>query len=1261
MPGPAVEQRTRSKMRRTKESTDELTSRHCGGDGDDGSRERGGHLRAEELVESKSIWLRGNGEVAGKRRWAARGRRMSVFARIALFAFAWVAHGFAAGGRADYDLDNDGLIEINDLDDLNDIRNDGSGHSLYGSSAGCPTSGCNGFELTTDLDFDTNGGGVGPGDEHFTDSGGFQGFVPIELLSFVVFDGGGHTIRNLTNIGAIDTFPQGLFQLISASHIKDLHFEDPYFDGFNSFTGVLAGQITESQVDNVSVTGGSMFTNGSSEVGGLVGGCVWTQLEEIRTSFHVRSSGSVGGVLGAAENCHIWRSFSLGRTTSDRYHRSIGGLIGHMIDGSITDSFVSGSVGSGHYFGGLVGDTEGTPNFTNTFVSGAVVGDGTPGGAMIGFGPATFVSSFFATDTTGFTKTKTAGSGATAVTLADLKCTDAPSDPDCLAGLFAGWQSRLNSDGQPAWDFGNSQQVPALRIKGVVYRDSDGDGILDQEDEFPNHWAASLDSDNDGAIDFWREGCEEQCRAASGLVLDQFPSNAAAALDLDLDNRPDAWNATCNAACQTSSGLTLDARPGDFDNDGVGDVTDQDDDGNGMPDVDLDSDNLIDIHTFAELALIHNDPTGVSLRTSFLQDYGDIENNSGCRPRVIPMLVIYPGILVHGGGVLARHCEGYELMNDLDFDTNGNGVIDEAEKIWNDQNPEPRGWDSLGHDGDDPRGQFQAIFEGNGHVIRNLWIEQDPSAEDGLFGGVRGGTIRNLGLAGELAMIGGPVRLGSSFFSGALVANLMSSTVSNCYSTIPVHAVGGDSAGGLVGQASTGTIVGSFSTGDILAEDAGCDPVSCDATGGLVGSVIFDSTVEATFASGVVFADEGHVGGLVGEMLTGSVVSGSFSTALVGGSPNEFADLGGLIGAADGNAVTSYWATDSSSQSTSAGNAQGATNAELQCPVGADNTTCRAGVTLFDDWEDYSDQEGLPYWDIGTSTELPGLCLDGDLYRVNPVGELQPVEPCFCSETQAELVTNQGFETNTSGWTAMFGATIATSTTQEHGGARSLRISNRTQGTWQGASYNLLGQAVPGETLTANLWARVEGDPSEPVYFTQRSVCQGASTVYTRIAEATATNTGWVQLNGTVAVPNCTLTELVVYAEGPRTNVVLYIDDVSVTHEVLECGGTEGPLGGSYIVTTDWGAGYCVELQLTNPNAAPTTNWSATFNTNGATIYDDWNVNRSASTGSVTMTPSEAWAQVIPAGGTSYSLGFCATRPTGSTAMPSTPVVTGVF
>ncbi|MEK9765695.1 MAG: hypothetical protein VW274_04385, partial [Thalassolituus sp.] len=83
-------------------------------------------------------------------------RRLLITTILGAFSFT----AFAESGREDYDLDDDGLIEINDLSDLDEIRNNLDGTSLYGTSQGCPEAGCNGFELTTDLDFDTNADGV---------------------------------------------------------------------------------------------------------------------------------------------------------------------------------------------------------------------------------------------------------------------------------------------------------------------------------------------------------------------------------------------------------------------------------------------------------------------------------------------------------------------------------------------------------------------------------------------------------------------------------------------------------------------------------------------------------------------------------------------------------------------------------------------------------------------------------------------------------------------------------------------------------------------------------------------------------------------------------------------------------------------------------------------------------------------------------------------------------------------------------------------
>ena len=63
---------------------------------------------------------------------------------------------------------------------------------------GCPTSGCVGYELSGDLDFDTNASGDADSGDDYWNSG--HGWVPIgtgTLHYSAVFEGNGHTISNL--------------------------------------------------------------------------------------------------------------------------------------------------------------------------------------------------------------------------------------------------------------------------------------------------------------------------------------------------------------------------------------------------------------------------------------------------------------------------------------------------------------------------------------------------------------------------------------------------------------------------------------------------------------------------------------------------------------------------------------------------------------------------------------------------------------------------------------------------------------------------------------------------------------------------------------------------------------------------------------------------------------------------------------------------------------------------------------------------------
>jgi hypothetical protein len=96
-------------------------------------------------------------------------------------------------------------------------------------------------------------------------------------------------------------------------------------------------------------------------------------------------------------------------------------------------------------------------------------------------------------------------------------------------------------------------------------------------------------------------------------------------------------------------------------------------------------------------------------------------------------------------------------------------------------------------------------------------------------------------------------------------------------------------------------------------------------------------------------------------------------------------------------------------------------------------------------------------------------------------------------------------------------------------------------------------------------------------------------------------------------------------------------------------------------VTGSWWDGYCVNLEVENEGTAATTDWSAQFNTNGSTIYTSWSGDFNGNSGALTVGPDFSWNQVIDGGATNDSVGFCATRPGGSSVLPSVTSATGSY
>ena len=118
--------------------------------------------------------------------------------------------------------------------------------------------------------------------------------------------------------------------------------------------------------------------------------------------------------------------------------------------------------------------------------------------------------------------------------------------------------------------------------------------------------------------------------------------------------------------------------------------------------------------------------------------------------------------------------------------------------------------------------------------------------------------------------------------------------------------------------------------------------------GGLVGMT--NGTITASFASGSVTSGK-NAGGLVG-FARNATISASYATGALSGPK-----VGGLIGGNDRSTYNSnYWSTDTTGSSRSGGtryssNYFGDVEANLACPMAANDSTCSQKGTLYVDWE----------------------------------------------------------------------------------------------------------------------------------------------------------------------------------------------------------------------------------------------------------------------------------------------------------------------
>ena len=377
----------------------------------------------------------------------------AVLAMALLFAAMANSVPAEAQTSTDYDADNDGLIEVSSLAQLDAIRYDLDGDGSPTNSTafpnaatgmGCPSTGCTGYELTTNLDFDTNGNGeADASDDYWNDGAGWNPIGTSSTLSetpfSAIFEGNNHAIHNLYIDRGEASFI-GLFGLMSGE-IMQVGLISVNVTG-DSEVGALVGRLgTAGSADNIMT--GSYATgkvNGNNRVGGLVGNIQHGSLSSSYANVDVSGGNNAGGLVGLGGG-PITRSYASGSVSGDN---NVGGLIGRTHFYQITASYATGDVTGNDRIGGLAGHNR-FSTIVASYAKGSVSGDNDIGGLIGSDTSGAITASYWDTETSG-QSTSAGGEG---------KTTSELQSPTSNTGIYATWDDNV-------WDFGTSSDYPSL-------------------------------------------------------------------------------------------------------------------------------------------------------------------------------------------------------------------------------------------------------------------------------------------------------------------------------------------------------------------------------------------------------------------------------------------------------------------------------------------------------------------------------------------------------------------------------------------------------------------------------------------------------------------------------------------------------------------------------------------------------------------------------------------------------------------------------
>ena len=200
----------------------------------------------------------------------------------------------------DIDRDNNGLIEIETKAELDAMRYqpDGSGYKESAGATkitiGCPTNGCNGYELKAHIDLNPT-----------TNTSVHENWQPIGDFD-AIFEGNHYTMSNLKIVMSTDDI------------------------GFFSKT------TERAKIRNVGLLN-IIKINGNNNVGGLIGFNQGKVANSYVIAKTIEGNSMVGGLIGFNSNATITKSYAIVKEIIGE--GDIGGLIGKTSGGEISNSY----------------------------------------------------------------------------------------------------------------------------------------------------------------------------------------------------------------------------------------------------------------------------------------------------------------------------------------------------------------------------------------------------------------------------------------------------------------------------------------------------------------------------------------------------------------------------------------------------------------------------------------------------------------------------------------------------------------------------------------------------------------------------------------------------------------------------------------------------------------------------------------------------------------------------------------------------------